>query len=234
MTALAIQTEEQQEISFERKPMPLVERYRPKRLADLLGQNNARKALQRFTFNPYSCAMLFEGDTGTGKTSAALALAAELGCVVEQCEFGGLWQVASGEQSADAVRAVCEHMWQTPMLGSGWRVFVINEADRMSTQAETIWLDRLENLPNKTVVIFTTNHPDKLTQRFTDRCLGFHFESQATALAEPIQWMLSSIWADETGQVPDPQLISDIAERAAKGTRTSFRRALQLLQTELP
>ena len=44
-----------------------------------------------------------------------------------------------------------------PMLGSGWKVLVCNEADRMTTSAETIWLDALEGLPPKSVIVFTTN-----------------------------------------------------------------------------
>jgi DNA polymerase III delta prime subunit len=43
---------------------------------------------------------LFTGPTGTGKTSAALALAADLGCGSD--EFGGLQVISSGEQTADA------------------------------------------------------------------------------------------------------------------------------------
>jgi DNA polymerase III delta prime subunit len=45
------------------------------------------------------------------------------------------------------------------MVGSGWKVVIINEADRMTPQAEVMWLDGLEKLPAKTVVVFTTNNP---------------------------------------------------------------------------
>jgi DNA polymerase III delta prime subunit len=67
------------------------------------------------------------------------------------------------------------------MFGSGWKVIVANEADRMTAQAETVWLDRLESLPPRTVIVFTTNYPEKLSQRLRDRCTRLVFEAQATA-----------------------------------------------------
>jgi DNA polymerase III gamma/tau subunit len=68
----------------------------------VLGQPKVVKTLQAFARNPYSTALLFEGETGTGKTSTAVALASALGCAVDQAEFGGLSMIASGEQTATA------------------------------------------------------------------------------------------------------------------------------------
>jgi len=127
----------------------LVERYRPRTLVALWGQGQAVRALGRFAENPHSTAFLFEGETGTGKTSAALGLARELGCDVAADEWGGVWQIASGEQTAGAVRETGRRMWLKPAQGSGWKVVIVNEADRMSRPAEMVWLDLLEHLPKK-------------------------------------------------------------------------------------
>ncbi len=58
-----------------RPPGPLTERYRPLTLADICGQEEAVGVLGRFAQPPYSTAYLFDGETGTGKTSAVLAQA---------------------------------------------------------------------------------------------------------------------------------------------------------------
>jgi DNA polymerase III delta prime subunit len=130
-----------------------------------------------FAANPYPTAFIFEGETGTGKTSAALALAVALGCDLSQKEFGGVQAIASGEQSADTVREAYRQMFNTPWHGSGWKVVIVNEADRMARPAETIWLDVLEAIPARTVIIFTTNEAARLSQRFLDRCTRLAFES---------------------------------------------------------
>jgi DNA polymerase III delta prime subunit len=208
----------------------LTEKYRPERLDAIFGQPGAVRFLRRFVQAPCPMAMVFEGETGAGKTSAAQALAAELGCCVSEGELGGLFVIASGEQTADAVREVCGRMWQTPMFGSGWKVIVVNEADRMNPAAETVWLDRLEGIPPRTVVVFTTNHLGKLSQRFRDRCTRVSFESDAAALRESVEAMLAAMWKCETGRRPSKRVLRELADRAVEDGKLSFRRAAQLLQ----
>ncbi|MBI5725035.1 MAG: hypothetical protein HZA50_13825 [Planctomycetes bacterium] len=93
---------------------PLTERYRPLSLEAIRGQESVVESLRKFLAEPYPAAFMFEGDTGTGKTSAAMALAAGLGCDLSQKppEFGGLHVIASGEQTADAVRGMYELMFR--------------------------------------------------------------------------------------------------------------------------
>jgi len=210
---------------------PLTERYRPRSLDALFGQDAAVAFLKRFAACPYPVAFIFEGETGTGKTSAALALAAELGCDVDANppEFGGVHTVASGEQTADAVRELHGRMWRCPFSGSGWKVVIVNEADRMHAAVETIWLDRLEVLPPRTVIVFTTNFPEKLSQRFRDRCVRFGFESKASKLGMAAYGLLAGIWRHETGTDPDMTVIARIVEQATEDGQLSFRRAVQLL-----
>src|SRR5262249_7688652 len=78
----------------------LVDRYRPQTLAEICGQGPAMALLQAFAKAPYPAAFVFAGETGTGKTSAALALARDLGCVPDECEFGGIYTISAGDQTA--------------------------------------------------------------------------------------------------------------------------------------
>ncbi|MCK6470864.1 MAG: AAA family ATPase [Planctomycetes bacterium] len=212
----------------------LAEKYRPIRLQSIFGQPQIVRHLKGFAAAPFPAAYLFSGETGTGKTSAALALAAELGCDMDQKEFGGVQVIASGEQSAEAVRECSERMWLSPMCGSGWKVFILNEAERMHLQAETIWLDRLENIPPRTVIVFTTNHAEKLSQRFRDRCVHLPFESDARRLQESVRVFLQRIWKAETGKTPNAKLIEEIVASSMVAGRLSYRRAVQFLQPHLP
>jgi replication-associated recombination protein RarA len=178
----------------------LTEKYRPVSLDAIWGQPSAVKVLRKFAANPYPTAFIFEGATGTGKTSAALALAGDLGCDLSAKGFGGVQTIASGEQSADSVRDAYRAMFNCPWQGSGWKVVIVNEADRMARPAETIWLDVLEAIPAKTVVIFTTNEAGRLSQRFMDRCTRLAFESDAGKLRESALAFASAMWKAETGK----------------------------------
>lgn len=210
----------------------LVEKYRPRVLSELVGQDATVRALRAFIAAPYPNAFLFSGETGTGKTSAALALANELGCDLAREELGGVWQIASGEQTVQNVRDLLRQLHCIPFYGSGWRVCIINEADYMAPQAEAVWLDALENLPARTVIVFTTNAAPKLSSRFKDRCDGFTFASEKSVeMRAAVTELVRRICQAETGS-PDtiaPQALQGIVRDDA----VSFRRVVQTLSKML-
>jgi DNA polymerase III delta prime subunit len=217
---------------------PLTERQRPRTLDMLFGQDSVVAWLRNFAANPYPAAFIFDGETGTGKTSAALCLAAAIGCDVaaRPQEFGGVHVVASGEQTADTVRDLHRRMWQSPFSGSGWKVVIVNESDRMHQAVEPIWLDRLEQLPPRTVIVFTTNYPAKLSQRFRDRCGRIAFEGDAAILEPAAIRLAEHVWKEETGKQPrraDRAAIRRAVAAGAEDGMMSFRRVVQAVQKEL-
>jgi replication-associated recombination protein RarA len=208
--------------------MNLVEKYRPRKLADILGQEWIVHQLESFVEQPYSCAFLFEGSSGVGKTSAAMVLAESLGVAVEQEEIGGLWQIASGEQTGETVRRAVDNLRTRPWAGSGWKVLIVNEADCMSANASYTWLDVLENLPLMTVVIFTTNAAHKIHGRLRDRCERFDFQSGALLMRPALQELVNRVWLVETGRTDAPE-VESLGEFTDANGDASFRRVLQRL-----
>jgi replication-associated recombination protein RarA len=205
----------------------LVHKYRPTSLAGLLGQPWAARQLALFAEAPCPCAWLFEGGTGTGKTSAALLLAGALGLAVAEGPYGGLYQIASGEQTAETVRKTMEGLRCRPFFGSGWKVLVVNEADAMTAGAAFVWLDALEDLPPRTVALFTTNAPSKIPARLRDRCERLAFESSALLLRPYLQELTDRVWREEgcRGAPPDALRLGVADENGD----ASFRRLLQKL-----
>ena len=218
-------------LTVTRPDAPLAEKYRPGSLDALWGQPAVVKVLKKFAAQPCPTAFLFEGDTGTGKTSAALSLASAIGCDLAQRpqEFGGVYSIASGEQSADAVRETARLMHNCPFSGSGWKVVIVNEADRMARAAETIWLDVLEAIPGQTVIIFTTNESARLSQRFMDRCTRLRFESDADRLRASATSLAAAVWQAETGKRPDAAKLHAFIQSTEQNGQISFRRVMQEL-----
>ncbi len=214
------------------KPTNLVTKYRPLCLDEVLGQEVVVASLKAFVSNPSPAAFLFHGESGTGKTSAAYALAHELGVAVADEELGGLFEIPSGSMTAEGVRSVLQRLAYRPLMGSGWRVLIVNECDRMSLPAETIWLDALEHLPPSTVVVFTTNDPNRLSRRFRDRCEVFAFNCQTQQIVPWIRALARRVWENEggAGECPGLETIGLPTLGDADSMHASFRLALQQLQ----
>lgn len=206
-------------------PKSLTDRYRPGTLAEMVGQGPTVFRLEAFLEAPYSTAFLFEGPSGVGKTTAALAIAAELGAV----EFGGLDTIKSGQQDAEAVEKALDNLRFTPMLGSGWKVVIVDEADYMSVKASQVWLSALEDLPPRSVIIFTTNRADKFQDRFLDRCERFAFSADAAAHGLDVQALVNDVWAKELGRTDAPDAGS-LAGIVDDNGLISYRRVIRALE----
>lgn len=206
----------------------LTVKYAPRQICDVAGQPSAVAQLASFARNPYSAAFVFHGPTGVGKTCSAKALALELGCSDDFDDCGGIHEIPSGKQDGRAVEDLLRSLRLRPMFGSGWKVAIINEADLMTPQAEAIWLDGLESLPPKTVVIFTTNELRRLSRRLIGRCELLEFDGESPAFLDGLAALARSVWRRETGR-PLRTLPANLGRYELAAGSYSIRLALQQL-----
>src|SRR5260370_14816317 len=157
-------------------------KYRPKNLSEVLGQPEVVRAVRLFVAQLYPASFLFHGATGVGKTSCAVAMAYELGIAVDEGELGGFTEIPSGRLTGEAVKEQMNLLRYTPLVGSGWRMLVCNEADAMTDGAEKQWLDALEHLPPRSVVVFTTNNLAKISPPLPNPSKVFAFHRETTTL----------------------------------------------------
>lgn len=200
--------------------MLLVEKYRPQTISEFVGMDDPRADAAALVRNPYASAWYFVGSSGTGKTSLALAIAAELKAEVHH--------VPSQSCTVDVVKALRSRLQLTSMF-SKWKVVIVDEAEEMSAAAENAWLSLTDstNRPPDTIIIFTANGTDKLSnpERFLSRCDVVKFSTHG--LAKDATALLETIWEQETaGLTVDAPNFA----RIVKESNNNIRESLQVLQ----
>jgi len=106
-----------------------VEKYRPRKLDDILGQTSAikeiREWIEEVKNKKSKKALLIYGPPGTGKTSAAHAIANELGFDIVEINAS---EVAAG----DKLKSIINSLGALSLFGKG-RIIIIDEADALSS-----------------------------------------------------------------------------------------------------
>jgi DNA polymerase-3 subunit gamma/tau len=136
-------------------------------------------------------AYLFVGARGTGKTSMAKILAACLNCeqgpTTEPCgrcesctaiaaatSLDVIEMDAASNNSVDDIRDLRERVAYAPVSGRH-KVYILDEAHMLSTQAWNAFLKTLEEPPTRTIFVLATTEPQKVLPTVVDRCHRFDF-----------------------------------------------------------
>jgi replication-associated recombination protein RarA len=203
-------------------PKSLTEEFRPRRIAEFVGLEKPKKILGKLLAQPRSCALLFLGAPGTGKSTLAMAFAAELGAE--------LTHIGSQECKLDVLQDTvsrCQRVAFNFTTGKAatFHVVLVDESDCMSDAAQKFLLSKLDSTEAcpRTLWIFTCNSTDRLEERFLSRCLKLDFNSYGSG--SEIADLLARIWASKAGDAPAPNF-----KRMACG---NVRESLQRLEVEL-
>ncbi len=216
-----------------KQPQALTEKHRPKLLAEMVGQGYAVGELQEFCASPYPQAFLFYGATGVGKTTAAFAMARELGI---NFDWNLKW-VKSGELNDETVSDGIKLLRQVA-INDGYKMIVCDEADKMSSKAKDRYLSILEALQEgeygKSIIIFTTNNAESMEQRFRDRCAPIEFLSAPSVIGQDAQVLLYRLWTAEglEGTPPPIDRIPGLISREGDKPALSFRRVVRFVEQE--
>ncbi len=214
------------------KRISFPEKYRPTCLAEVLGQSEVVGALAEFSRSPYPRAFLLAGPTGCGKTSAAMALAADLGVdEASRIHSDQSWTfhwIRSGTMDLAETERILNDMRFAPM-GGGWRLILVDEADLITARAKQLWLSALESIPAQTVIVFTTNRLDKFEQRELDRFQVYTFAATGDESLAAAQSLADAIWCAETGGEDGP----DVARlpNAILAGQVSYRRVATAMES---
>lgn len=202
----------------------LYRKYRPLKLADVVGQDKTSEQLQgAISQNKISHAYLFIGPRGCGKTSVARIFAHEINHFEYQLEdsYVDIVEIdAATFTGVDNIRELREKAMIVPTTGK-YKVYIIDEVHMLSTSAFNALLKILEEPPEHVVFIMATTNPEKIPATITSRTQIYRF-----SLAEPsvMQNFLRNISDKEGINISDSALCI-ISERGGG----SFRDSLSIL-----
>ncbi|BCS91043.1 MAG: replication factor C small subunit [Candidatus Micrarchaeota archaeon] len=155
--------------------LPWVEKYRPKRLDDIIGQEPIVKRLKYFVQQRSFPNMIFAGPPGVGKTTSAIAFANELYNFNLRGNFKEL--NASDERGIDVIRgAVKEFAKITSLSDIKLKIIFLDEADALTTDAQHALRRTMERYSAETRFILSVNYSSKIIEPIQSRCVVFRFK----------------------------------------------------------
>jgi DNA polymerase-3 subunit gamma/tau len=222
----------------DRQHQALYRRYRPQTPGEVLGQDHVVRALTgAIRDGRLHHAFLFCGPRGTGKTSTARILAKMVNCATgptaEPC--GGCDQCvairdgthldvveidAASHGGVEDARELREKAPTAPVQGRE-KVYIIDEAQRLSREAFDALLKVFEEPPPGVRFVLATTEPHKMPATIVGRCQRFDFRRHTM---EGLSELLQKVAASEGVTLDD-----SAAHAIARHAEGSARDALSLL-----
>lgn len=162
--------------------MPWVDKYRPTKINEVVYQDDVIKMLKNVLQTGNLPHLLFYGASGVGKTSAILAVAKEL--------FGPrkfkervIELNASDERGINIVRNKIVTLAKMSISAKDpkyvcppFKIIILDEADAMTTEAQSALRKTMEDYSNVTRFCFICNYINQIITPITSRCVKFRFK----------------------------------------------------------
>lgn len=143
----------------------LYKKHRPITLDQVVGQPSAIKQLKGFlTADKVPAALLFTGESGTGKTTLARIMAREVGATgMDIIEMN-----AAQSRGIDDVRDL-QNKAQLRSMSGGAKVVIVDECHKITADAQAAMLKMLEDIPAGQFYFLCTSNPEKISKAIQTR-----------------------------------------------------------------
>lgn len=228
---------------LKRKEGDLCVAYRPQTFSDMVGQSAIVKSLRQsmLSTNPAQC-YLFGGERGCGKTTLARIIGMSLNCENQEkngdpcCVCSSCKDIsnkvhmdvheinAASQNSINDVRRIEQEIRSCPLFGKV-KVYIFDEAHRLTTEAQNGLLKDTEDMPSGVYIILCSTEPKKILKTLADRCEVYNF---GRLKDKEITTLIQTVGVFEN-YYPSQEILKALVEASDLRPRNALRKLQQVL-----